>query len=52
MVTDRSLFFTREGKGGFFKGRPTLCVRRPKNTTGIVIPSRPYRLSNARNKLI
>ena len=34
------------------QGRPTLCVRRPKNTTSIGIPSRPYRLRNARNKPI
>ena len=34
------------------QGRPTLCVRRPKNTTSIGIPSRPYRLRNARNKTI
>ena len=34
------------------QGRPTLCVRRPKHTTSIGIPSRPYRLRNARNKPI
>ena len=46
------VIFHPRGKRRIFKGRPTLCVRRTKNTTSIVIPTRPHRLRNARNKPI